>query len=332
MRPSLAGDNGAGDGNSLSIVIPTRDRSAKLLRLLQSIFDGWLPSDTQVIVSMDRCTDDTEAAVRESFPSVTLVEVPSAGPYALEATSGVPRRGSAITRQVGLDLATGTFLFFVDDDNVLQPDCVRHLMEALTEHPNIGAIAPLSYSDPNLTTVWCAGAIVSRWLMMDHRKKLPLPVDPIDPTLTTSCMYLPNAFMTTRRALKNVPFDWQTFPSAWFEIDWGCRLHQSGYDVRVSIPGQTWHDAGYTGFATRINPVRVMDQSRSRVLARRRFPGLFGGWASFALLTVPGSTLYYSVRFFRQPNRWACFRNYVLGTWKGFTEPLPSPPGQRSGP
>ena len=58
----------------VSIVIPTRNRKNKLIRLLASIMRSSYPADRlEVIVIDDASTDGTYHVVRKEFPKVKLL-------------------------------------------------------------------------------------------------------------------------------------------------------------------------------------------------------------------------------------------------------------------
>lgn len=109
----------------LSIVIPTRDRSAKLAITLdhlavQTLVEGW-----EVIVVANNSSDDTVAAVRTracQFPVPLSV---------IEETTP----GATAARNAGARLAGGEDLLFLDDDILVPPDCLARLVQDRNAHP-----------------------------------------------------------------------------------------------------------------------------------------------------------------------------------------------------
>jgi GT2 family glycosyltransferase len=302
---------------TLSVVIPTHDRRIKVLRLLRSLHEGWLPDRTQIIVVADRCSDGTRAAVAGAYPDVEVIEPAPAPP-------GRTVGGGVVARQAGAARATGAWLLFVDDDNVVDPDCVRRLLDAAAREPGVGVIGPLMFNDENLTSVWCAGAVIGRFGLVRNRSDVL--VDLARPELSTPCTYLPNAFLVHREVLLRVPFDPASFPHNWGELEWGVRVAAAGYQIRVAVDAKIWHDHGYGGPTTRISSAWAYDQARARILARRRFPKEIGSLPVFFLTVFPASTLVYLRSFTVLPDRWAATRAYFLGTWAGLRDPLPPPP------
>jgi len=89
----------------ISVVIPTYQRRASVLRALESLGNQTVSSDQyQVVVAVDGSTDGTTESVR-SF----------AAPYALSVLSG-PNRGRARACNAGIRVAAGTLVILLDDD------------------------------------------------------------------------------------------------------------------------------------------------------------------------------------------------------------------------
>jgi GT2 family glycosyltransferase len=120
----------------LSVVIPTHNRSAKLADTLdrlagQSVRAGW-----EVVVVANRCTDETTATVynlSSDYPVVLrVVEEPAAG--------------AAAARNAGSRSAAGTDILFMDDDILVEPDCLKRLLDGRRRHPAawiVGQVLPL---------------------------------------------------------------------------------------------------------------------------------------------------------------------------------------------
>ena len=99
---------------AITIVIPTHNRVAALMRLLRSLERQLpVPGGFEVIVVSDGSTDCTAAAVSEarwSFPIVLHEQAPS---------------GPAVARNAGAARAVGEILLFLDDDVEPMPEVVR---------------------------------------------------------------------------------------------------------------------------------------------------------------------------------------------------------------
>jgi glycosyltransferase involved in cell wall biosynthesis len=90
----------------ISVVIPTHDRKASLLRLLGALGGGGVPPESfEAWVVADGCSDGTVAAVlAEEFA------------FPVRVLEQSPARGSAAARNLGAAKARGELLVFLDDD------------------------------------------------------------------------------------------------------------------------------------------------------------------------------------------------------------------------
>lgn len=101
---------------SVSVIIPTHNRAAMLLRHLEALArQDWPADDVELIVVADACQDDT-AARAEAFAA--------RAPFALRLISHAARSAAA-TRQAGARAARGRTLIFLDDDIAVEPGFVR---------------------------------------------------------------------------------------------------------------------------------------------------------------------------------------------------------------
>jgi glycosyltransferase involved in cell wall biosynthesis len=99
---------------SVSVVIPTRNRTAILTKTLRALFDSAPHEELEVLVVDDG--DGDASGIASLFANDPLRVVRSAG------------RGAAAARNCGAALARHEFLMFLDDDIILTPGNIqRHL-------------------------------------------------------------------------------------------------------------------------------------------------------------------------------------------------------------
>jgi starch synthase len=105
----------------ISVVLPTHNRAALLARAVDSVvaqsYRNW-----ELIVVDDGSDDDT-AKVMSAFtdPRITVLYE--------------DHRGQAATRNTGLDKASGDFVVYLDDDNLMYEHWLRGVAWAFTVHP-----------------------------------------------------------------------------------------------------------------------------------------------------------------------------------------------------
>ncbi|WP_306133275.1 glycosyltransferase [Roseivivax marinus] len=111
----------------VSVVIPTYNRAATILKAVRSALEQSVPPH-EVIVADDASTDPTLALMREAFPS----EIEEGRLVILECEKG----GVCRMRNAALEVATGNVIAFLDSDNFWKPD---HLLWALAAMEATGA-------------------------------------------------------------------------------------------------------------------------------------------------------------------------------------------------
>lgn len=119
----------------ISIVIPTFQRLEMLRQTLDScIGQQGLPADGYEIVVVDNCPAQSAKAVVVEAASVANVAVR----YVAES-----RRGISHVRNTGLEMARGTLVAFIDDDEVASKEWLYHLIETQRTYGADVVLAPV---------------------------------------------------------------------------------------------------------------------------------------------------------------------------------------------
>lgn len=116
--------------STCTVVIPTHDRRASLMRTLVALgAQDRLPDE--VIVVCDGCTDDSPRAARSLGTAFRL--------RVLEQAQG----GPAAARNAGLEAARGDVVVFIDDDVVPAPGFLAAHLDAHAHDAGLVVIGPL---------------------------------------------------------------------------------------------------------------------------------------------------------------------------------------------
>jgi glycosyltransferase involved in cell wall biosynthesis len=111
----------------VSVIIPTYNQGNYLRQAIQSVL-AQSYADFEVIVVDDGSTDNTSAVVGDlSDPRLR---------YARQANGGL-----SSARNTGIRNATGSFLSYLDSDDLFLPEKLRLLVALLEENPNLGLVA-----------------------------------------------------------------------------------------------------------------------------------------------------------------------------------------------
>jgi glycosyltransferase involved in cell wall biosynthesis len=116
-----------------SIVVPTRNRAEKLRVCLKSLLAQEFPADRYEIVVVDDGSSDstveTALSVADAAGAVRVVVVAQTA------------RGAGAARNVGLVVATGDPVCFVDDDTDVPPDWLSAMVRGFEQYPDADAYA-----------------------------------------------------------------------------------------------------------------------------------------------------------------------------------------------
>jgi GT2 family glycosyltransferase len=140
--------------SSISAIVPTIGRPESLRRLLES-----LEFQTQ------RINEVIIADGSDSSETASVVSDPRWQRVGLNLTRICVHPPNAVDqRKAAIKLATGDFLLFLDDDVVLERDCVERMFELLEANPDVvGATAHFSNQQwPKPTKLWHLYLFLSR--------------------------------------------------------------------------------------------------------------------------------------------------------------------------
>jgi len=271
----------------VSIVIPTHNRKEKLVSLIKSILESDYPKDRlEIIVIDDASTDGTYEYVKKLFPQVKIIR-------------NEEEKLLAESRNIGISLSSGKYIFVIDDDNIVDKHTIRELVEFMEKNPEVGVAGPIMYFLSDLTRIWCAGVKRNYWTTitkligfntMDNRQ-FREPYESED---------FPNAFIIRREVIEKVGlFNSKLFPIHYDEADFCQRVRKAGHKVMVVPTAKVWHDIPLLK-QSRVStlhlksPLRAYYASRNRILfhwkwSRNTLQRIIALMASLAV------TLYYII-------------------------------------
>jgi GT2 family glycosyltransferase len=137
------------DNSQVSVVIPTYNRYDMLKRLIRSLEETEYP--VREIIVVDDCSSDTSyEKLCLEFPYIKYIR-----------HDHVMYVGES--RNDGIRIALGDFIFMVDDDNTVDPKCISHLVNQISRDTSIGVAAPVTCYYSNKNMVMYAGSLFSRY-------------------------------------------------------------------------------------------------------------------------------------------------------------------------
>lgn len=213
-------------GRSVSVVIATLDRCNHLANLLDSL--RWQTHRAfEVVVVVGPSTDNTVNMLQRFHGNVRVAHN--------------DERNLNKSRNVGVSMARGEILAFIDDDEIPEPQWLASLVEYFSA-PSVGSVggAVLGPNGRDLDWLYCSADMYGRaYLSVDepthhHRS------DPSDPA-ARRLQYFPGGNCAIRRtALNSIGGFDERIPYYLDETDTFFRLKMAGWDM-VTAPKARLH-------------------------------------------------------------------------------------------
>ena len=274
---------------AISVIIPTFNRAEMVCRCVRSILDTEWPK-LEVIVIDDCSPDDTGTRIKEQFGDKVK--------YIRNERNSF----QAVSRNNGAKIATGDYLFFLDDDNVVDRRIFAEMTQAFSENARLGLVAPMAiHMRPGKNNViWSLGSDFNRWTSQpkDYCPNLPVAELPESPA-SYPTSYYPNGFMVPRKVFDAVGGFDEKYVQIFEESDFGWKIGEAGYEEIVLTTARTEHhgflEPGCVPELRQLGiekPYRTYCFARNRLrFARKHFS--FLQILSVTLVFAPLSAVYY---------------------------------------
>ena len=239
---------------TVSIIIPSHNRSSSLRRALDALKSQTYPIDLlEVIVVADSCIDDTLAMLQDYK-----------APFKLHSFE-VNCRTASMTRNQGAASATGELLLFLDDDIEALPPLVESHVRTHQEHPGCAVMGPYP---PKLhgATRYFDVEVRSWWEDKFYDMSLP------DHRFTYEDLLSGNLSLNAELFARLDGFD-STFGNAHEDYEFGIRLLKADVPFVFAAEAVGYHYEHETNSLDR-SFVRARLEGRSDVLIGHRHPEL----------------------------------------------------------
>lgn len=220
---------------TISVIIPTYNRKSLLREALASLARQTYPRDGfEVLVVDDGSTDGTEAVSTEAFPFTLR--------YLWQSN-----QGDAAARNLGVQQSQADFLVFLDDDILVEPGYLAHLINAHDTCQNRIVVGTCN--------LWLAETT-------PFSQSVPTSLAS-DQTQTITELPFRDVFSNNMSLRRNAYFkigmmQGLDFPgsSMWCDLDFSYRAYRQGFEFRRSSTAVCWH---------RDHTVRSLDVHKKRV-------------------------------------------------------------------
>lgn len=215
----------------LSIVIVNYNTRQLLDDCLTSLLDAEAPAGGMEIIVVDNASSDgSQALVREKYPTVQLV-------------ASEVNRGFSAANNLGVAVANGRTVLFLNSDTRLEPDALVKPLAYLDQHPEVGALTvrliyPTGQRDPDNHR-----GFPTPWNAICHFSGLSklFPTNPrfngyfqsyADMTQTHPVDVIAGSYMLMPMALCRELGGWdETYFFYGEDIDFCYRIRQAGYQI-----------------------------------------------------------------------------------------------------
>lgn len=190
-----------------------------------------------VIVVDNGSTDGTPAAVNTQFPNVHVIETGRNWGYA---------EGNNVGIRHALD-ARPDFVMLLNNDTIVDPQLLKHLMAAAQAHPDAGMLGAKIYwySEPRRVwyggSKWDPGVVGFHTLGDTEEPEHQEPGNAIDTDYACGCALLFRANVPSKIGLID-----PRFFILWEETDWCYRARRAGYRIMIEPKAKVWHKVSQT--------------------------------------------------------------------------------------
>ncbi len=239
----------------ITIILNT-NRREDTLACLASLTQNTYPHQ-HIIVLDNASTDGSVEAIRQRFPAVQLIEL-------------VENKGYAGNNNVGIEAAlaqNADWVFVLNEDTILHPDCLRQMMEVARGNPHIGVIGPMVYHHNEPKIIQTAGGYMNRFWEAKHiAENQPdqgqfANVHDVD--WISGC-----AILVKREVIQQVGVLDERFFYYWEETEWCMRAKKAGWQI-VQVPqARLWHKGVQRDYQP--SPNVTYYATRNRLLALKK--------------------------------------------------------------
>jgi GT2 family glycosyltransferase len=271
------------------------------IRCLQSVAASKVPANPLLVIDNGTAAID-QAEVTAAVPGAVFVHLPQNMGFAAAANL-------AIRRALGTD---ADFVLLLNNDAVLDPDCLGELIRVARTHPDVGAVGAKVVSAADPRTLWMAyGELTYRAALVRLVGKGALDGESFSEIREVDSV--PGcAMLLTRAAIEKVGVLDDGFFAYHEDLDWCTAARAQGFRMYFAPAARVVHRGG-ASLASNNDPVHYLT-ARNTILFARKHARLHE-WLRLAV-TIGGSLAREYVRgWLRGNTREPAFllRGYVDG-------------------
>jgi hypothetical protein len=281
-------------------VILNTNRREDTLAALESLAGN--DYDNQRIIVLDNASNEGSVeAIKERYPAVQVISLEQ-------------NLGYAGNNNVGIAAAVAQgaeWVFVLNEDTILAPDCLKRLVEAGESLPQAGIVGPMVYHFDEPQVIQSAGGLMGAdWQAWHSGQNEPDHGQFPAPRLVewiSGC-----AIMVRRAVIEQAGMLDARFFYYYEETEWCLRARKAGWNVYHCPQARLWHKGVQRNYQPGPNVTYYATRNRLLLLAKHRASPR--AWLT-ALAQTARTLLSWSLR-----PRWREMRSHRDAMWQGVND------------
>lgn len=241
-------------------VILNTNRCEDTLACLASLQEATYPNHKTIVLD-NASTDGSVEAIREQFPNVQVIQLKENLGYAGNNNVGI----EAAIRQAA------DWVFVLNEDTILAPDCFERMIEAAEEDAKIGIMGPTvyHYDEPNVIQS-AGGRLTPTWSSIhlgQNETDLSQYDRPRQVEWISGC-----AILVKRQVIEQIGAIDARFFYYWEETDWCIRALKQGWKILHVPDAKIWHKGVQRDYSPSPNVTYYSTRNRFLFLAKNGAP------------------------------------------------------------
>ncbi len=283
----------------ISVILNT-NRCQDTLECLASLVQNTYQNHRAIVLD-NRSRDGSVAAIHDAFPEVQIISLEENLGYAGNNNAGI---------QAALDQGA-EWVFVLNEDTVLERECLMHLIKVGESDENIGILGPMVYHHAEPHVIQSAGGLFgARWeayhLAKDEEDsgqfRHPHLVDWI-----SGC-----AILVRRSLIEQVGMIDERYYYYWEETEWCLRAGRLGWKIMHVPQAKLWHKGVQRDHQPKPSVTYYATRNRLLTLRKHRAPlsAWFYAWGQLIKILIS-----WSVR-----SKWKGMRQHRDAMWRGILD------------
>jgi len=281
-------------------IILNTNRRDDTLECLRSLAEQSYKNQRPIVLD-NHSTDGSVEAILAEFPDVEIVPIVENLGYAGNNNVGI---------QVALDQGAD-WIFVLNEDTVMAPDCLEELIRVGEENIEIGILGPLVYHHDEPEIIQTAGGMLTKFWdgfhLAENEPDQGQFLEPHHVDWISGC-----AIMFRRAAIEEAGMLDPRFFYYWEETEWCIRTGKAGWK-KIHVPSaKLWHKGVQRNYQPKPSLLYYDTRNHLLVLYKHRAPLAAKVYTWFQILRTLTS---WSIR-----PKWRSKREHRNAVWRGLVD------------